>query len=399
MNWLESVRVALEGLWSNKLRTALTMLGIVIGIASVIAVVAIGQGGKAAITREMEKSGVNLFVLYVRSAGTESTPPNERLNLQDAAVLKEALTSIKEIAPTSIEYDDAVAEERKANVVVVGTTPAFATVRNRTVTPGRFFSTEDLAALHRVAVIDQSLVDQLFVGVDPIGKQIIIRNTPFRVIGVIQKEQSSFVQFDVGPQRSYIYLPWSTWSEVFGTSRVDQLEASAASSDLVTTSIEAAKTILNRRHGTHDRYDAFNVQQLVSAADKVANILTYIIGAVAAISLGVGGIGIMNIMLVSVTERTREIGIRKALGARQSDILAQFLIEAVVLSLIGGLIGMLIGIGGAFLASYLLKWPPLISWTTVLIALVFSSCVGVFFGIYPANKAAKLDPIEALRYE
>ena len=203
----------------------------------------------------------------------------------------------------------------------------------------------------------------------------------------------------MGPQRAYVYVPWSTWSAAFGSNRVDQLEASAVSRDRVEAAIDSAKALLNRRHGTEDRYEAFNVEQLVSATNKIAEILTYIIGAVAAISLFVGGIGIMNIMLVSVTERTREIGIRKAMGAQHKDILLQFMIEAVVLSLIGGFIGILIGIGGAFLASYLLKWPPLVSWITILIAVLFSAGVGIFFGIYPANKAARLDPIEALRYE
>ncbi len=399
MNWLESVRVAAEGIWANKLRAFLTMLGIVIGIAAVIAVVAIGQGGRAAITREMERSGVNLFVVYVRSVDTDTIPPNERLTLRDAQAVKDALTSVKDIVPASVEYATAAAEEREAQAVVVGTTPSFAVVRNRTVNPGRFFSTEDLSAQRRVTVIDENLADKLFRGVDPIGKQVIVRNTPLMVVGVIEKEKSAFAQFDMGPDRAYMYVPWSTWSVMFGTNRVDQLEGTAASRDLVDSAISATKAILNRRHGTQDRYEAFNVEQLVSAAKKVADILTYIIGAVAGISLFVGGIGIMNIMLVSVTERTREIGIRKALGARHKDILLQFLLEAVVLSLIGGACGIVVGIGGAILASYLLNWPPLISWTAILIAVLFSVAVGVFFGIYPANKAARLDPIEALRYE
>ncbi len=399
MNWLESFRVAVEGIWANKLRALLTMLGIVIGIASVIAVVAIGQGGRAAINRELEKTGSNLFVLYVRSVGTETVSPHEKLTMQDALALKGSLSTIKEVVPSSIEYGQATAEQRKTQVVVVGTTPPFAALRNRNVDPGRFFDEEDLSAERRVAVIDEGLSGALFNGVDPIGKQVMVNNTPLRVIGVIQKEQSTFAQFDVGPQRSYIYLPASTWSAVFDSNRVDQLEASAVSKESVDAAIESSKALLNRRHGTSDKYEAFNVEQVVTAANKVARIITYIIGAVAAISLLVGGIGIMNIMLVSVTERTREIGIRKALGARHQDILLQFLLEAVVLSLIGGLVGMVIGIGGAFLASYLLQWPPLVSGFTVLIAVIFSATVGIFFGIYPANKAAKLDPIEALRYE
>ncbi|MDA8440909.1 MAG: ABC transporter permease [Peptococcaceae bacterium] len=395
----ESIRVAVEGIWANKLRAVLTMLGIVIGIAAVIAVVAIGQGGKAAINREMEKSGSNLFILYVRSVGTESIAPNERLTLQDATALQNALSTIKLIAPSSVEYADAESNERKTEAVVVGTTPPFVTLHNRTVSPGQFFSTDDIEGRRRVAVIDAGLANALFGGINPLGNQILINNTPVRVIGVIQREKSVFAQFNVGPQRNYMYIPWTTWSDIFATQRIDQLEASAISKDTVQPTIDKAKAILNRRHSTVDRYEAFNVAQMVSAADKIASILTYIVGAVAGISLGVGGIGIMNIMLVSVTERTREIGIRKALGAQRRDILMQFLIEAVVLSLAGGVIGMLVGIGGAFLASYLLNWPPLISWTTILIAVLFSAAVGIFFGIYPANKAARLDPIEALRYE
>ncbi|HBV88189.1 ABC transporter permease [Desulfosporosinus sp.] len=399
MSFLEGLRGALFSLRTNKLRSGLTMLGIIIGIAAVIAVVTIGLGGKAAIMQEMEKSGVNLFVMYAKSSGSSGQGEGGRLTLQDGESLKRALPQIKILLPASIEYTTLEVNQKRSSAMVVGTTPEFADLRNRDIARGRFFSEEEFAADRRVVVIDQTLGDALFGAGNPLGQQVIIQSVPCRVIGVLAKDKSAFAQFNVGPQNAYSYVPWGTWSDVFQSRRVDQLEgATFREADLAST-IDSAKRILNVRHGTTNQYEAFNVQQLVQSANTIMRILTSFIGLVAGISLLVGGIGIMNIMLVSVTERTREIGLRKAVGAKERDILMQFLLEAIVLSLIGGIMGIALGVGSALIASYLLNWPPLLSGWAIIFAVSFSIGVGLFFGFYPALKAAKLEPMAALRYE
>ncbi|KJR49329.1 Macrolide export ATP-binding/permease protein MacB [Desulfosporosinus sp. I2] len=398
MSFLEGLRGALFSLRTNKLRTVLTMLGIIIGIAAVIAVVTIGLGGKAAIMQEMEKSGVNLFVLYAKSAGSGQSE-GDRLTLSDRESLIRALPQIKALLPASIEYTELEVNQKRSSAMVVGTTPEFADLRRRDIAKGRFFSEEEFSADHRVVVIDQTLSDTLFGAGNALGQQVILHNVPCRVIGVLAKDQSSFAQFNVGPQNAYAYMPWGTWTDIFQSQRVDQLEGATYRETDLESVISNAKRILNVRHGTTDQYEAFNVQQLVQSASKIMRILTSFIGLVAGISLLVGGIGIMNMMLVSVTERTREIGLRKAVGAKERDILTQFLLEAIVLSLIGGILGIALGVGSALTVAYFLHWPPLLSGWAVLSAVSFSIGVGLFFGFYPALKAAKLEPMAALRYE
>lgn len=399
MNLWEGLRGALRSLRVNKLRASLTMLGIVIGIAAVIAVVTIGLGGKAAIQQEMEKTGVNLFVLYVKAVGQNAVGENERFTLQDVDSLRRSLPQLQYLLPASIEYADLEFSQKREAAVVVGTTPDYAQLRRREVGQGRFFSGEELAADRRVVVIDQDLAASLFGAGNPLGQMVMVRNVSCRVIGVLLKDKSAFAQFDVGPQNAYAYMPWGTWSDIFQSRRVDQLEGSTFREADLDATINNAKRLLNLRHGTTDRYDAYNVQQLVQVTNKITRILTSIIGFVAGISLLVGGIGIMNIMLVSVTERTREIGLRKAVGAQERDVLIQFLLEAMVLSFSGGLVGIALGVGSAVLAAHLLNWPPLLSGWAIFLAVSFSICVGLFFGFYPAWKAAKLEPMNALRYE
>jgi putative ABC transport system permease protein len=399
MSPFEALRGALFSLRTNKLRTGLTMLGIIIGIAAVIAVVTIGLGGKAAIMQEMEKSGVNLFVLYTKSVGQTGQAEENVLTMQDGESLKRAMPQVKTLLPASIEYAPMEVNQKNSSAMIVGTTPEFAGLRNREVAKGRFFSEEEYSTESRVVVIDQNLADSLFGAGNPLGQQVIIQNVSCRVIGVLAKDTSAFSQFNVGTQNSYAYVPWGTWSNIFQSTRVDQLEGATNKETDLDSTISTAKRILNVRHGTTDQYDAFNVQQLVQSANQITRILTSIVGLVAGISLLVGGIGIMNIMLVSVTERTREIGLRKAVGAKERDILLQFLLEAIVLSLIGGIVGIALGVGSAVAVADLLHWPPLLSGWAILFAVTFSLAVGLFFGYYPALKAAKLEPITALRYE
>lgn len=399
MSLLESLRGALFSLRTNKLRTGLTMLGIIIGIAAVIAVVTIGLGGKAAIMLEMEKNGINLFILYTKSVGQTDQSVGERLTIQDGESLRRALPQVKTLIPSSVEYTALEVNQKRSSAMIVGTTPEFADLRRREIAKGRYFSEEEFSSDRRVVVIDQTLTENFFGAGNPLGQQVIIQNVPCRVIGVLAKDKSAFAQFDVGPKNPYAYIPWGSWSDIFQSTRVDQLEgATYREADLEGT-ISSAKRLLNVRHGTTNQYEAFNVQQLVQSANQITRILTSFIGLVAGISLLVGGIGIMNIMLVSVTERTREIGLRKAVGAKERDILAQFLLEAIVLSLIGGIVGIALGVGSAQLVAYLLHWPPLLSGWAILFAVTFSIGVGLFFGFYPALKAAKLEPMTALRYE
>lgn len=399
MSPLEALRGALYSLRTNKIRSGLTMLGIVIGIAAVIAVVTIGLGGKAAIMQEMEKSGVNLFVLYTKSVSQTGLAEGDLLTIQDGESLQRALPQVRTLIPASIEFTTLEVNQKSTSSMVVGTTPQFAGLRNRDIAKGRFFTDEEFSADRRVVVIDQTLADELFGAGSPIGEQVIIYNVPCRVIGVLAKDKSAFAEFDTGPQNAYAYVPWGTWSDVFQSRRVDQLQGATYKEVDLEGTITSAKRILNVRHGTTDRYEAYNVQQLAQSAEKIMRILTSFIGLVAGISLLVGGIGIMNIMLVSVIERTREIGLRKAVGARERDILLQFLIEATVISLAGGIIGIALGIGSALMVACFLDWPLLMSGWAIVFAVTFSVGVGLFFGFYPALKAAKLEPITALRYE
>lgn len=399
MSWLEGLKGALISLRANKLRAGLTMLGIIIGIAAVIAVVTIGMGGKAAVMQEMEKTGVNLFILYTKTMGKGGGQEGASLTLQDVESLKRALPQVKDLVPTSLEYGSAEVNQRRVSAMVVGTTSGFAEIRRRETSKGRFFTKEEFTADRRVIVIDQKLADELFGAGNPLGQQVLIHNVPCRVIGVLAKDKSAFAQFDMGPQNLYAYIPWGTWADIFGSRRVDQIEGATFNEADLEGTIASAKRILNQRHGTTDQYEVFNVQQLVQTANQITKILTSIIGVVAGISLLVGGIGIMNIMLVSVTERTREIGLRKALGAKERDILNQFLLEATVISLIGGLLGIALGSGSALLAASLLQWPAILSGWAITLAVSFSIAVGLFFGYYPAWKAAKLEPMAALRYE
>lgn len=395
MNLWESVRVALEAMWANKLRSGLTMLGIIIGVAAVILVVAIGQGGQAQIMRELEKIGSNLFIVYAQAVSGDSLRPDERLTVDDAEAVKQKVRTVKDLAPVSYEFAEARTPRKTKQTMVIGATANYQQIRNVQLERGRFFNEADARAGRRTAIINQQLAEDLFGNSSPVGQRIIIRQVSLVVSGVTQEEAGMF-----GPNRQgQAIVPLSVWQEIFGTTRVDELEASAVSRESVDESIEETLKLLHRRHRNNDRYRAFNLEKEMETANQAMGIMTLIISAIAGISLVVGGIGVMNIMLVSVTERTREIGVRIALGARRKDILSQFLIEAVVISLVGGVAGMLLGIVFSAVLSALLDLPFGLSWSTLLLAFCFSAAVGIFFGIYPANKAARLNPIDALRYE
>jgi putative ABC transport system permease protein len=284
-------------------------------------------------------------------------------------------------------------DDKKQEARVYGVNSDHAHIRNYTMKDGHFFSREDEQGRRRVAVINEDFAGVLFGRQDPVGKRVVIGSNPFIVAGVIDNSSKSMLE---GGNSAEVYIPIQTWQELFFPS-IANLEGSAVAREDVETALSQAIKVLERRHRLPDHYAGESMEQAMQMANKFTGIITLIIGAIAGISLLVGGIGVMNIMLVSVTERTREVGLRMALGARRRDILIQFLIESIVLCLLGGAIGMTLGVGGAFLIAKLAHWPPLVSWWTVLVAFAFSAMVGVLFGILPANKAARLDPIEALR--
>ncbi|MEL1134379.1 ABC transporter permease [Desulfitobacterium sp. THU1] len=397
MNLKECIQIALEGIRANKMRSTLTMLGIIIGVAAVITVVAIGQVGQAAIVSSLEAIGTNMFQVYPRSDENSPITASDLMTTQDINVIKSVAPDLKYISPINDRSLPAKYERNSKRVYVNGVWPEYKHIRNIKLERGRFLSESDEKGGRRVVVIDSKLAEDLFGRKDPLNKQIDIFGLSMTVVGVSQRDDNFLMG---GPnQPSAVYIPFSTSQSMLNVDYVPYVEASAVSKEKTESAMKQVKQILNGRHHTEDRYFTYSLQEDVEQIDTIMTILQLVIGSIAAISLLVGGIGVMNIMLVSVTERTREIGIRKALGARYQDIMIQFLIEAVVICSIGGAIGTFLGIGGGVLAAGLANIPPSISPTTIVIAFAFSTSIGLFFGLYPARKAAKMSPVEALRYE
>ena len=393
MNLLESLQVSLDSIKANKFRSILTTLGIVIGIAAVIAVIAIGQGGQQAIIAELEKIGGNLFYVGL-DWRLEDPPTGQEFTLTDINAIKEQVPEINYLCPQAFGYEQVWGGRNVKTTQIIGANGDYAPMYNLVMKEGRFFSNSDEQGRRRIAALDEGIADELFPQ-GAVGKQIVIGGTSFTVVGVVKNQAYLFGMVE----SKTIYVPISTWLDISPNAYISYIEGSTYEAKDVQKATEKVVKVLERRHRTEGKYMSETMEQQMEMISEVTGVLTMIIGAIAAISLLVGGIGVMNIMLVSVTERTREIGIRMALGARRRDILLQFLIEAIVLCLIGGIIGTLLGVGGACLVAKLAKWPPLISWSTVLLAFFFSAGIGVIFGLLPANKASLMDPIEALRYE
>ncbi|MGE5455128.1 MAG: ABC transporter permease [Methylocystaceae bacterium] len=392
MNSLEFIRVAVESIRGHKLRSFLTTLGIVIGIAAVITVMAVGQGGRAMLVSEMEKLGSNLFVIYVNYNDGEWRPWD--ITEADVSMLKQAVPEIRYVAPITVNNMKIRGPKGEDSYQVFGTSESLALIRKLQLQRGRFFKAQEEQSGRRVVVLDYLAASKLFKNEEAVGQTLLVEGNPVLVIGVLKKEDSGMLDFNSSPK---VYLPRSVMAEITGYQQINELECSAVSKDQVTVAMERAKRIMERRHNAPGHYAGFSMEKEMQSANRITGIMTLIIGAIAAISLIVGGIGVMNIMLVSVSERTREIGIRMALGAKRRDILIQFLIEAVVLCIIGGIIGIALGYTGAYIIARIAKWPPLVSWATILLACGFSALVGIIFGLLPANQASRLDPIEALR--
>jgi putative ABC transport system permease protein len=410
MNILANVRIALRALRVNKLRSALTMLGIIIGVGAVIAMVAVGSGATARIADQIRSIGSNVIIVLsgsVTSGGIRlGHGAAMTLTEDDARAIALECPAVEMVSPSVRGTRQVVFGNANWSTVIQGTAPEFLEIRDYTLVSGRPFTWQDVDAATKVALLGQTVVNNLFGSADPVGQIIRIKNVPFTVLGVLSaKGQSPWGQ----DQDDIILLPVSTAKKkVLG---VSQANARSVGAILVKTrgpmvmkeAEDQIVTLLRQRHrlqpGQDDDFQVRNLAEVFAAQEESARVMAVLLGAIASVSLLVGGIGIMNIMLVSVTERTREIGLRLAVGARTRDILAQFLIEAVTLSLIGGLVGITLGVAASTAISYLAEWSTLISSGAILLAFVFSAFVGVFFGYYPARKAAFLDPIEALRYE
>ena len=389
MNLLQAVRLAFGAIMSNKLRSFLTMLGVIIGVFAVVALVSIGQGATSQVTAEIQGMGSNLIVLDIRGRGGLDS-----LTLDEAVALAKR-PGVSAVAPVVDGYATVKFATESNYTSIVGTTSAYSFVRNHFVDQGRFLADVDVQNRLKVAVLGAEVAENLFGGLDPVGHEIRINGSAFTVIGVLEEKGFSLG----GPSDDFVIIPASTAERLLrrqGIRTVYLQAESAATVDLVVSGLESLMQLYFR---DENAFSVFNQAEILDILDEVTGVLTLMLGGIAGISLLVGGIGIMNIMLVSVTERTREIGINKALGAKKRDILLQFLIESVVISGVGGFIGMVLGYGTVRLFSGLFGLTIAFSPQVVLTAFTFSVFVGIFFGLYPANKAAKLNPIDALRSE
>jgi putative ABC transport system permease protein len=407
---LSSIRIAFRALRMNKLRSALTMLGIVIGVASVIATVAIGTGATQRIQDQIASIGSNIIIVIpgsMSSSGVRLGTGNAvTLSETDARELTAQCPDVALAAPMVRGGAQVVNGNNNWATTIYGITPDYLTIRELTVATGSEFSQQDVDSANKVAVLGQTPVDNLFDGADPIGQTIRIKNVPFTVVGVLTRKGQSSTGQD---QDDVILLPISTAKrKVIGVKQanadaVDTIMMQAQSGAQIPAAQEEATALLRQRHHLQadddNDFSIRNLEELFAAQEASSQIMAVMLAAVASVSLVVGGIGIMNIMLISVQERTREIGLRQALGAKTRDILTQFLVEAITLSVAGGFIGILLGIGASFLISKLAGWTTSVGPGAVLLAVFFSALVGVGFGYYPARKAAYLDPIEALRYD
>ncbi|MFA8438080.1 ABC transporter permease [Pueribacillus sp. YX66] len=397
MSVIENIKMALSSLRAHKMRSILTMLGIIIGVGSVIAVVAIGQGGEAMLKSQIVGEGNTIELFYMPSDEELQANPNAWLvnpfTPEDIQALEE-IPEVSKVVALSSEYTNARYREDVIDASVTGINQAYLDVNGLNVEQGRSFLSADFLAGQRVAVVSHSIQDELFDGESALGQVLYIHSQPVEIAGVLEEPTGIFA---FGTNE--VYLPWKTWRTVFGQSEYSQVMLQAESADDLRVAGEKATELLNRLHNTDEAYQVMNMEEIAASIGQITTIMTIIIGSIAGVSLLVGGIGVMNIMLVSVTERTREIGIRMSIGATRGQILFQFLVESVTLTLIGGLIGILLGGGAASLVSYFAGWPSLVSFPVIIGGVLFSMIIGIVFGILPANKASRLDPIESLRYE
>lgn len=401
----ESIKMALQGMVSNKLRTFLTLLGIIIGVGAVIAMVSLGFGLKENVKNNISKLGSNLLIITSggRTASGARLAAGEgvKLTYDDMQAIEKQVDGIANISASVNRSYQMVAGNQNWTSRVEGTTPSNFTISSLEVEDGRILNERDLVSRGRVAVIGKTVADSLFPEGNPVGKIMRINKAPFQVIGVLKNKGQGSMGMD---QDDVVYVPLTTaQNRMMGITNVQRIAVQAENENVINDVQADVEQVLRTRHkikeGANDDFTVGNMAQIMETMLSTANNITILLGCIAAISLLVGGIGIMNIMLVSVTERTREIGIRKALGATYNNILLQFLVESMVIGIIGGTLGVILGIGASCIISSMAGWNTVISVWAIVIAVIFSVGIGLFFGIYPARKAALLDPIDALRYE
>jgi len=408
---IESLKVALRSLGGNKMRTGLTMLGVIIGVAAVITMLAIGQGASQRITQSISAMGTNLLTVMpgnprIRGGPMGGGQPITTLVMEDADAIRRNLRhTIKQVAPASRGSATVKMGNQNTQTSIVGTAPGYETVNNTGVSSGRFLSDDDVRGRLKVAVVGLTVVENLLGSrnADPIGKDIEINRIRFRIVGVLLSKGSAAFGQD---QDDMVVIPISTaLRRVFNRTFLSNIYIEASSREAMDLATEQITSLLRRRHHLRPPFpdnDDFAVRSqsaLLEMSQSITGTMTALLAGVAVVSLIVGGIGIMNIMIVSVTERTREIGIRKAVGATERDIMAQFLTESFVVSVLGGFVGIALGIAGSKLVASVLDWPAVVRPQAVLLSFAVAAAIGLFFGIYPARKAAKLHPIDALRWE
>ncbi len=404
MNLRESIFVALEGLAANKLRALLTMLGVIIGVGSVITMLSIAQGAREQIMQRIQQMGTNVLIVMPgqarRGAVMGGFGSTQSLTLSDAEAIPAKCPSVKRAAPEVRQNMQVKYGNQNTNTTIFGTSSDYTSVRDYTVEDGRFFNTQEAMGNKKVAVIGPTTAENLFEGQPAVGKSILIRGIRFKIIGMTKSKGASGFQ----DPDDMIFIPVTTaMRRVFGVQNIRGISVQARSMALMDQATLEVTEVLRKRHkipdGQDDDFRIANQAEFMEMANESNKTFTWLLAGIASVSLLVGGIGIMNIMLVSVTERTREIGIRKALGATRHDIMTQFLIESLVLSLLGGLVGILLGLGGSKMVGNMLQTDTVVSLKAIMLSFSFAAIVGIFFGIYPAQQASRLDPIEALRYE